>query len=135
MRPYGSPKQLEQRRRKAVALKNRSYGPVRIARLLNTTPQSVCRWLIQYEQNGMVGLSARPVPGRPCKLNARQRRALVACVLKGARAFGYATDLWTCRRIGQLIDTRYGVRYHVDAIPRLMSGLGFSPSKARTSGC
>lgn len=132
MRPHGSPKQLEQRRRKAVALSQQGYGPVRISRILKTTPQSVCRWLREYRRNGAAGLDAEPVPGRPPKLNARQRRALVGCLLKGAGAFGFATDLWTCPRIAQLIQQRYGVHYHVDAVPRVMASLGFSPSEART---
>jgi transposase len=135
MRPHGSPKQLEQRRRKAVALNEQGYGPARIARMLNTTPQSVCRWLKEYRRNGLSGLAARPVPGHPSKLSTRRRQALVACLLKGAGAFGFATDLWTCPRIAQLIEQRYGVRYHVDAIPRLMRSLGFSPPEAGTSGC
>jgi len=54
----------------------------------------------------------------------------VACLLKGASAFGFAADLWTCPRIAQLIEKRYRVHYHVDAIPRLMASLGFSPSEA-----
>ena len=132
MRPYGSPKQLAQRRRKAVALNREGYGPVGISRLLKTTPQSVCRWLREYRRNGVAGLDAEPVPGRPQKLNARQRRALVGCLLKGAGAFGFATDLWTCPRILQLIERRFGVHYHVDAVPRVMASLGFSPSEART---
>lgn len=134
MRPHGSPEQLAQRRRKAVALSRQGYGPVRISRELKTTPQSVCRWLAEYRCKGAAGLDAEPVPGRPPKLNARQRRALVSCLLKGAGAFGFATDLWTCPRIVQLIGQRYGVRYHVDAVPRVMASLGFSPSEARTPG-
>ncbi|MHC4331731.1 MAG: helix-turn-helix domain-containing protein [Planctomycetota bacterium] len=129
MRPHGSPEQLAQRRRKAVALSRQGDGPGQIARMLKTTPQSVCRWLREYRHNGAAGLTAKPVPGRPSKLNARRRRALTACLLKGAEAFGFATDLWTCPRIVQLIEQRYGVHYHVDAIPRLMASLGFSPSE------
>jgi transposase len=102
--------------------------------MLKTTPQSVCRWLSEYRHKGAAGLAAKPVPGRPPKLNARRRRALVACLLKGAGAFGFATDLWTCPRIVQLIEQRYGVHYHVDAIPRVMAALGFSPSETRTPG-
>jgi transposase len=132
MRPHGSPEQLAKRRRKAVALNREGYGPAGISRLLKTTPQSVCRWLREYGRNGAAGLDAEPVPGRPQKLNARQRRALVGCLLKGAGAFGFATDLWTCPRIAQLIEQRFAVHYHVDAIPRVMATLGFSPSKART---
>ena len=134
MRPHGSPEQLAQRRRKAVALSRQGYGPTEIARMLKTTPQSVCRWLREYRHNGAAGLAAKPAPGRPSKLNARRRRALTACLLKGAEAFGFATDLWTCPRIAQLIEQRYGVHYHVDAIPRLMASLGFSPSETRTPG-
>jgi transposase len=114
-------------------LKAEGHGPVRIARMLNTSPQSVCRWMAAYRRGGAAALSAIPPPGRPYKLNARRRRALVHCLLKGAAAFGFATDLWTCRRIAKLIEQRYGVRYHVDAIPRLMAALNFSPSEARAS--
>ena len=134
MRPHGSPAQLEQRRRQAVAMNQQGHGPVLIARILKMTPQAVCRWLKAYRRGGDSALGAASVPGRPSKLTARQRQALVGCLLKGAGAFGFATDLWTCPRIGQLVEQRYGVRYHVDAIPRLMASLGFSPSEARTSG-
>lgn len=134
MRPPGSPEQLEQRRRQAVALRQHGFGPTEIARRLGTTPQTVCLWVRQVRTDGPDALAARPYRGRPCKLNARQRRALVARLLKGAVASGFATDLWTCPRIARLIADRYGVSYHVAAIPYLMAGLGFSPSKARTPG-
>lgn len=133
MRPHGSQKALERRRRQAVALREQRYGPSEIAHRLNTTPQSVCRWVRQYRRRGASALDAKPVPGRPPKLSARQRQGLVQCLLKGAVAFGFATDLWTCPRIAQLIEQRYGVHYHVDAIPRLMASLGFSPSEARAA--
>jgi transposase len=115
-------------------MSQQGYGPVLIARLLKTTPQTVCQWLRDYRRGGDLALAAAPVPGRPPKLNARQRLSLVGCLLKGAGAFGFATDLWTCPRIGQMIEQRYHVHYHVDAIPRLMASLGFSPSEARTPG-
>jgi len=133
MRPYGTPEQLERRRREAVALRQQGLGPCEIARRLKTTPQSVCQWVRAYRKGGRAALAARPVPGRPSKLSARQKRGLVAWLLKGATACGFATDLWTCPRIAQMIEQRYGVQYHVDAIPRLMAGLGFSPSEARAS--
>lgn len=115
-------------------MSQQGHGPILIARLLKTTPQTVCRWLRDYRRGGDLALAAAPVPGRPSKLNARQRRSLVGCLLKGAGAFGFATDLWTCPRIGQLIEQRHHIHYHVDAIPRLMASLGFSPSEARTQG-
>jgi transposase len=54
---------------------------------------------------------------------------LEKALLKGARAAGYATDLWTCPRVAELIARRFGVRYHVDHIGRLLHSLGWSPQK------
>jgi len=101
--------------------------------MLGTTPQSVCRWVRDARSNGPEALEAKPAPGRPSKLTTRQREALVRCLLKGAAVFGFATDLWTCPRIAEVIERRWGVQYHLDAIPRLMASLGFSPSEARAT--
>jgi len=130
MRPHGSSIDLERRREKAVALKESGLSPVDIARRLSTTRRSVRRWLATYRRRGLAGLARKASPGRPSRLGPRQRRALVNCLLRGASRYGFGTDLWTCPRIAQLIAQRYRVTYHVDAIPRLMAGLGFSPSKA-----
>jgi len=125
---------LEKRRRQAVALKAHGYGPAEIARRLKATPQSVCAWLRRHRQGGDAAVAARPAPGRPSKLTARQKRALAACLRKGASAFGFATDVWTGRRIAELIRRRWGVAYHINAIRRLRAAPGFSPSTARTIG-
>jgi len=127
MRPNGTPTQLEQRRRKAVALRKQGLTQAEIARRLKTTPRSVRRWLRAHREGGSDALAAKPASGRPSHLTPRRRRALVRCLLRGARHAGFATDLWTCPRIAQVVAQRYGVHYHVAAIPRLMAGLGFSP--------
>lgn len=41
-------------------------------------------------------------PGRPPKLDRGQRRRLERLLLRGARAAGYESDLWTCPRIAEL---------------------------------
>ena len=50
-------------------------------------------------------------------------------LIKGAKAAGYHTDLWTCPRIAQVIRRRLGVSYHVNYLPRLLAALGFSCQK------
>jgi transposase len=134
MRPHGSASDLERRRRRAVALKEQGLDVGHIAARLGTTPRSVNRWLRAVGQRGAAGLAARPTPGRTPKLSKRRRQALSNGLLKGARAWGFATDLWTCPRIARLIQDRWGVTYHVDYIPRLMRSLGFSPSEAAWPG-
>lgn len=104
--------------------------PTQIARRLGTTLRSVDRWFRVYRRNGREGLKAKPSPGRPSHLSTRQKRELGKCVLKGASACGFSTDLWTSRRILEVIQRRYRVTYHLCAIPRLMASICFSPSEA-----
>ncbi len=97
--------------------------------MMGAKPASVTRWWQAYEARGETGLKPIRHPGPQPKLSPRQRKLLAARLLKGAKANGFGTDLWTCPRIVELIERRYGVRYHVDHIPRLMSSLGWSCQK------
>lgn len=126
MRPHGSAESLEFRRREAVRLHESGLTTSRIAHRLGTTRRSIDRWLRASRRRGMDALRARQAAGRPPKLTKTQKRILAACLLKGALAAGYATDLWTCPRIGEVIRGRFGIRFHVDYLPRLMASLGFS---------
>jgi transposase len=129
MRPHGSAEELERRRRRAIALLEAGHRQSEVARRVDAHPTSVKRWWEAYQENGEGGLAAKPMPGRPSKLTARQRKLLVSRLLKGAKANGCPTDLWTCPRIVEVIERRFGVRYHVDHIPRLMASLGWSCQK------
>ncbi len=129
MRPHGTPEQLERRRWQAADLMGRGRTDAEIARMLNTSRTSVGRWRKALRRRGPRGLVAKPVPGRPSRLTPQQKRGLVHRLLRGPLAHGFATDLWTCSRIAELIQSRYGVHYHVDHIPRLMASLGFSCQK------
>ena len=53
-------------------------------------------------------------------------------LLDGAQAAGFLTDLWTCRRVAQAIEERFGVRYPVDHIGRLMRCMRWNPQKPAT---
>ncbi len=129
MRPHGSAVELERRRRRAIGLLEAGHRQSEVARMVGVHPSSVKRWREVYEKKGEGGLTAKPMPGRPSKLTARQRKLLVARLLKGAKTNGFSTDLWTCPRIVEVIERHYGVRYHADHIPRLMASLGWSCQK------
>ncbi len=129
MRPTGSPRSLERRRLKAVALLEEGFSPVEVARQLGVDRRSVRRWRASYDQAGHEGVLAKPVPGRPWKLDAQARKKLERDLRKGARAFGYPTDLWTCPRVAKLIQRRYRVGYHVDHVSRLLRSMGWTPQK------
>lgn len=129
MRPLGSPAQLEARRLKAWKLLKQGLAPVDVARRLGVGRRSVRRWRAEGERKGWRGLAARPTPGRPARLTERWREVLVDCLLAGARACGFPTDLWTCPRVAEVIRRRFKVRYHVDHVSRLLRALGFSPQR------
>jgi len=129
MRPKGSPRELEQRRQRAIALLEKDHRPVDIARMLGVDRRSVRRWKAAYRRQGTQGIEARPAPGRPPKLHPRQRAQLERRLLKGARAAGYESDLWTCPRVAELIAEAFGVIYHPDHIGRLLRSLGWTPQR------
>ena len=129
MRPAGSPERLERRRRQAVALLAEGWLPVDVARKVGVDRRSVRRWRAAHERDGPDGLAFRPAPGRPSKLDAQAQQRLAQLLLKGARAAGFPTDLWTCPRVGAVIRRRFGVVYHVDHLGRLLRSMGWSPQK------
>jgi transposase len=129
MRPVGNGKQLERRRQRAITLLKEGRGPVEVARLVGVDRRSVRRWNAAYRRQGAGGLAARPVPGRPWKLTARQREQLEVMLVRGAGASGFESNLWTCPRVAQVIRHRFGIGYHVDHIGRLLRSLGWTPQR------
>lgn len=129
MRPFGSPSQLEQRRLHAIALFEKGLPPVEIAKRVKADRRSVRRWKASFLKRGHNGVKARPASGRPPKLAGPQKRQLERSLLKGAQSAGFPTDLWTCPRIGDLIQQKFGVEYHVHHIGRLLRSMGWSPQK------
>lgn len=129
MRPTGSPEELERRRVRALVLLKEGLLPVEVARRVGVDRRSVRRWKRAARRRGEAGVRAKPAPGRPPKLDPEHKRRLEALLLAGAQAAGFHTDLWTCPRVAELIDRRFGVRYHVDHIGRLLHDLNWSPQK------
>lgn len=128
MRPKGSPEELEQRRLRAISLLKQEHQPVEVARMIGVDRRSVRRWKAAYLKSGDKAIKARPA-GRPQKLDDKAHKQLERRLLKGAKAAGFPTDLWTCPRVAQLIFAFFGIRYHVDHIGRVLRSLGWSPQR------
>ena len=117
---------VERRRRAAIADWRRGMIPYHIAHKYGVSHVSVLRWIERYEREGSRGLASKRPTGRPPKLPAGWLRRLPAILLKGAAQFGYLSDLWTTRRVAEVIHRFTGVRYHQDHVCRLLHRLGFS---------
>jgi transposase len=129
MRPYGAAKQLERRRRKAIALLKAGEKPTTVARRVNSALSSVYLWWQQFHRRGDDGLKPKPTPGRTPKLSNAQQQRLIRYLLKGSKAAGYATELWTLERIAQLIEEKFDVRYHPSHVWKLLGKLDWSSQK------
>jgi transposase len=120
---------LEARRHRALRLLDDGRSLNEVARLLECAPSSVMRWRDAREAGGEAALRVRFSPGRPPKLSARERRQLVRLLLRGPRAHGYTTDLWTTTRVARVIFREFRVRYHRVHVGRLLHSLGWSVQK------
>lgn len=129
MRPIGSQVALERRREQAIVLLAGKRQPVEVARMLGVDRRSVRRWKAAFRFGGSSAIQAKPVAGRPMKLGRQMLGWLAGTLLKGARAAGYANDLWTCPRIACVIESHCHVRYDQSGVWRLMRGMGWSPQK------
>lgn len=129
MRPHGSPKALEERRRRAMSLLDEGLGVREVARQMKCSPASVSRWKSEVRVRGPDALRPKPAPGRPRLLSTRQRTRLLKLMLKGAAAYGYSTDLWTLPRVAEVIERTFGVRYHPAHVWKILRGEGWSCQK------
>ena len=84
MRPCGSPKVLEARRQRVVALLEQELSLHEIARRLGCHASSVLRWRNAWQADGLEGLTAKPAAGRPSRLTATQKARLGQLLRQGA---------------------------------------------------
>ena len=129
MRLAGSPKVLEARRRRALGLLDGGQSLNEVARRVGCAPISVGRWRDARKKMGERAFQVRFSPGRPSKLSKARKKTLVKILLEGPLESGYVTDVWTCRRVAEVIEREFGVEYHTDHVGRLLHALGFSPQK------
>ena len=129
MRPHGSPQDLEKRRRKVIGLLQQKLSLHEIARRIGCHPSSVLRWRDAWRRGGSAALKATPASGRPPLLTAKQKKKLVVLLSQGAMVHGYRTELWTTQRIAELIEQRFGVKYHRNHVGKLLHQLGWSHQK------
>lgn len=129
MRPTGTTRQLEQRRRQAIALLEAGYGVREAAGRLGASPGSVTSWRQAYEKFGEKSLTAHSPPGRSPQLNEQQMRRLEQLLLQGPLKHGYANELWTLKRVVEVIRKHFGVTYDPSGVWHVLRRRGWSCQK------
>ena len=117
----------EGRRRRAWELRQAGWKHAEIAAALGVTRGAVSQWLTRARVEGVEeGLRAHPASGRPPKLTPEQRAQLPALLDRGAEAYGFRGQVWTCKRVGEVIRRTFGVTSDPSPIARLLHRLGSS---------
>ena len=129
MRPIGTAEELERRRRRAVELVKRGESPAQVAHFLGCGRSSVYTWL-KADREGAEALAAVPHAGPTPRLSDEQIEELEGLLLEGARAHGWPNDLWSARRVAEMIRRRFGVEYHTEHVRKLIRRrLGWSSQR------
>lgn len=121
---------MEERRKEGgKLLRQGQMTQAQIARELGVSRMAVSQWARQLETQGMRGLSRRRAHGQPAKLDKAQQQELKQIIRRGARVAGFPSERWTLKRIRRVIDERFGVKYHISSVARLMKRLGLTPQQ------
>jgi transposase len=110
----------EGRRQRAWELKAQGWKQQDSAAALGVTPSAVSQWLKRGREQGVEGLRRHPAPGRQPRLSAEQRAPLPALVDRGPEAYGFRGQVWTCKRVAEVIRRTFGVSYHPAHVRRLL---------------
>ncbi|TLZ62267.1 MAG: transposase [Gammaproteobacteria bacterium] len=111
---------------RAGGLLRQGVAQAEVARRVSVSRATVSEWNAQLEAGGLAALKSRP-RGRPAGLDAAQRRELMRALTGGALAEGFATDLWTLRRVAQLSERRFARPYSRSQVWRILVSLGLRP--------
>lgn len=119
-------KRLKNRRYQAVELFEKGERQASVARLLKVSRQSVSRWYRDWVGGNHEALGGAERAGRKRRLSQEQPELIEKELLRGARAQGYSTDLWTLPRVAKLIEGVTGVHYHPGHVWRVLRQMGWS---------
>ena len=119
----------ETRRRQAYELKRQGWKQRDIAVAMGVTEAAVSQWVARAEAAGVDGLVTRPRTGRPCRLSESQMHMLPEHLSHGAEAYGFRGEVWTCARVGKVIEWETGITYDRSQVSRLLKQVGWTPQR------
>ena len=121
---------LEALRIRAVRSVQAGEHPEAIARSLRINRRTIYGWLAQYRQGGWGALNAKPLFGRPPKLDARAMQWVFNTVTrKNPLQLNFPFALWTREMVAKVIKDKFGVTLSANSVGRLLAQLGITCQK------
>jgi transposase len=125
MRTAHTPKQLEERRLKALAMLQDGLSTKSIAGQLKVTERSVRRWKVAISQGDRAALAPRHNTGRAKKMTEEQWLSLRMILNAGPEKLGFEAKAWTCALVRNAIMRHLSITYHIDHVRRLLREAGW----------
>ena len=129
MRSNGTARELEARRRLAVRRVAEGWTRRDVATFLGVHPETVAEWVRAHTAGGDKALAAKPHPGRTPFLTAGQEKQVLGWLADPPTTHGFRTDLWTARRVADLIHTKLGVKFHPHYLREWLTRRDYTPQK------
>ena len=121
---------LEAMRERAVRRVQEGESPEVVARIFGIGRVAVYRWLSLYRQGGWSALKAKPLFGRPPKLDGKKLKWIYDTVTqKNPIQLKFEFALWTREMVATLIKDRFDIKLSAVSVGRLLAQLGITAQK------
>jgi transposase len=121
---------LEAMRERAVRSVQDGESPEVVAGVLRIDRSTVYGWLAQYRRGGWGALKAKPLFGRPPKLDGKKLKWIFSAVAqKNPMQFKFEFALWTREMVAKLIKDKFNVSLSLVSVGRLLAQLGITCQK------
>jgi len=102
-----------------------------IAMELNQPVMTVTNWLKKIGKEGINGIYDKKQTGRPARLTKKNMEKLKGDLVKGPKACGFSSELWTMKMIREHVKRKFGVGFVSRRTSRIMNKIDFSYRKPR----
>jgi transposase len=121
---------LEAMRERAVCSVQNGESPEVVARVIGVNRSTMYGWLAQYRRGGWRALKAKPLFGRPPKLDGKKLKWIYDTVTqKNPLQLRFAFALWTREMVAKLIKDKFNISLSLVSVGRLLAQLGITPQR------
>ena len=121
---------LEAMRERAVRRVQEGESPEVVAKIFGIGRTAMYRWLSQYRQGGWSALKAKPLFGRPPKLDDKKLKWIYDTVTqKNPLQMKFTFALWTREMVVTIIKDKFKIKLSAASVGRLLAQLGITCQK------